>query len=96
MYRYLLDADVFIPFQRSGCLDVLGHAAQVVPMAIVQDVRDELTAPKGLTDPLIRVKREAANVIQSSQMEVILIGGGSNEDLTRNSLRGSIGAGGAA
>ena len=46
MYRYLLDTNVIVVFQRAEHLDALVVAAATVSMAMVDDVYDELTVPK--------------------------------------------------
>jgi hypothetical protein len=45
--RHLLDANIVIAFQLVGALEDLLHAAMTTPMALSEQVYDELTAPRG-------------------------------------------------
>ena len=62
MWRYLLDANAIVIFQRAGRLVELAAAAGSIQMAIVEEVRDELltqaTGPMRLsgTSPSRRIR----------------------------------------
>jgi hypothetical protein len=86
MFRYLLDANVVIKFQQAGLLDELAKAAAKVPMAIVDDVRDELTVPKR-GKPITAEMKEAARVLGDGVIELLEIEADSFEDKTRIALR---------
>jgi predicted nucleic acid-binding protein len=98
MYRYLLDTNVVVIFQKAGRLDALVAAASV-PMAMVDDVYDELTVPK-LGKPKTAEMIEVAVAIRESAIKVEEISAGSTEDAIRTSFlartRGRPGAGEAA
>jgi predicted nucleic acid-binding protein len=103
MYRYLLDTNVVVVFQKAGCLDALVNAAFVaitsVKMAMVDDVYDELTVPKP-GKPKTAEMIQASAVIKPSKIQVEEISVGSTEDAIRTSLlsrtKGKPGAGEAA
>jgi len=97
VYRYLLDANVIVVSQKATRLEALIAAAAAVPMAIVDDVYDELTIPKP-GKPETPEMREAARVLRSGALAVETILAGSSEDAARTSLRarGNPGAGEAA
>ncbi len=97
MYRYLLDANVFVIFQRAGRLEALVAAASVVALAMVDDVYDELTVPRP-RKPITPEMREAARLLLGSAIAVEAILAGSPEDVTRTNLRarGNPGPGEAA
>ena len=44
---YVLDTGVVVGLQKSGHLGVLANAARAVRIVLVEDVYDELTAPRG-------------------------------------------------
>lgn len=46
VYRYLLDTNVVVVFQKAAHLRALVAAASTISMAMVDDVYDELTVPK--------------------------------------------------
>ncbi len=96
MVRYLLDSDVVIPFQRADGLDALAAAAKVVPMAIVDDVFEELTRPKKPTDPVPHWMKKADEALRRSSIELIEVFAGSAEDTTRDVLMRVVGTGEAA
>jgi len=97
MYRYLLDANVVIVFQKSGRLDALVAAASHVEMAMVDDVYDELTVPRP-GKPRTPEMREAESLLKGSAIQVEPISVSSPEDGIRTNLRarGTRGAGEAA
>jgi hypothetical protein len=72
MLRYLLDANVVIKFQQAGLLDELAKAAVKVPLAIVDDVRDELTVPKTGKSTTADM-RAVARVLDDSSIELLAI-----------------------
>ncbi|WP_437947558.1 hypothetical protein WME98_43540 [Sorangium sp. So ce296] len=86
MVQYLLDANVVIPFQRAGGLKALVAAANSVPMAIVDDVLEELTLPRKPTDPETNLMKEADRELRGSSIELIEVLAGSEEDATRTTL----------
>ncbi|WP_437878418.1 hypothetical protein [Sorangium sp. So ce513] len=96
MVQYLLDANVVIPFQRAGSLKALVAAANCVPMAIVDDVLDELTLPRKPTDPVTRLMTEADRELRGSSIELIEVLAGSEEDATRGALMALVDRGEAA
>jgi predicted nucleic acid-binding protein len=97
MWRYILDANVVVVFQKAGRLAALVVAASQVSMAMVDDVYDELTVPKP-GKPATAEMREVARVFHGSVITVEAILVGSPEDRIRTSLRarGNPGLGEAA
>jgi len=97
VYRYLLDANVIVVFQKAARLAELVTAASTIQMAMVDDVYDELTIPKP-GKPITPEMREAARVLSGSAVAIEVILASSPEDVTRTSLRarGNPGAGEAA
>jgi predicted nucleic acid-binding protein len=75
MWRYILDANVVVVFQKAGRLAALVVAASQVSMAMVDDVYDELTVPKP-GKPATAEMREVARVFHGSviTVEAILVG----------------------
>lgn len=96
MVRYLLDTNAVIPFQRAGCLKALVAAAKSVPMAIVDDVLEELTVPRKPTDPETNLMKEAGRELRGSSVELIEVLAGSEEDATRGVLMAFVDRGEAA
>jgi predicted nucleic acid-binding protein len=96
MFRYLLDANAVIPFQRAGCLNALVAAAKSVPMAIVDDVLEELTVPRKPTDPETNLMKEANRELRGSSIELIEVLAGSKEDATRGARMAFVDRGEAA
>ncbi|MCC6554374.1 MAG: hypothetical protein IT372_15435 [Polyangiaceae bacterium] len=96
MFRYLLDSNVVITFQRANRLAELAAAAATVGLAIVDDVEEELTHPPRPADPVTAKMKDVARVIAGSSIEVIPIIAGSPEDWGREALKRLVGAGEAA
>lgn len=87
MLRYLLDANVVIKFQQARRLDELATAAAAVPMAIVDDVRDELTVPTKPGKPMTAEMMEAARMLGDSAIALFEITVPSPEVAIRAGLR---------
>lgn len=96
MIRYLLGANVIIPFQQAGRLADLVTAAGQVAMAIVDDVFDELTLPKKPTEPQTKWMVDAERALRGSAVAHIPVFAGSEEDNVRTALKASVDAGEAA
>lgn len=96
MFRYLLDSNVVITFQRASCLADLAGAAATVGLAIVDDVVEELTQPPRPADPVTAKMKEVSRVLGGGSIGVIPIVAGSPEDGIREALRRLVGAGEAA
>ncbi len=96
MVRYLLDANAVIPFQRARCLNALVDAAKSVPMAIVDDVLEELTLPRRPTDPETNLMKEARRELRGSSIALIEVLAGSEEDTTRSAFMAFVDRGEAA
>lgn len=65
--RHLLDANIVIAFQLAGALDDLIQAAATLPMAVSEQVHDELTAPRGDASPEVQGRiAEAARRLPGS------------------------------
>jgi hypothetical protein len=71
---YVLDTGVVVGLQKSGHLGVLANAAKAVRLVLVEDVYDELIAPRGGKRAV--EAKEAKTLIDASdvQKESILIG----------------------
>jgi hypothetical protein len=97
LYRYLLDTNVVVVFQKAAHLRALVAAASTVSMAMVDDVYDELTLPKPGRAEKAEM-REAASVLGGSAIGVEEILVSSPEDDVRTNLRarGNPGPGEAA
>jgi len=96
MFGYILDSNVVITCQRASCLQKLAAASAVVRMAMADDVRDELTLPPRLTDPVTAKMKEFAQALLASSIEVIEIPAESPEHDMRDALKRMVGAGEAA
>ena len=71
---FLLDANVFLDFQNGGLLPELVTAAQVVDMAVAEQVFDEVTLPKpGDSSALVGKKRQAALVLREARINKLEI-----------------------
>lgn len=81
---YLLDANVVIHFQRSGALDVL--AASTLRLVVVEEVWDELTAPRNTSH---RTAAAEVKRVLEPAVSVESIGVGSSAGRALTALRGS-------
>ena len=72
--RFLLDANVLLDFQNASLLPALAKAADVIQMAMAEQVFDEVTRPEpGDSSDLIGKKKQAALVLQFAPIEVLEI-----------------------
>ncbi|MEO7331504.1 MAG: hypothetical protein ABI193_23210 [Minicystis sp.] len=96
-YRYLVDTNVIVVFQKAGHLGALVTAASTVSMAMVDAVYDELTVPKP-TRTMTPEMRKAEGLLRESAIEIEEIILSSAEDDLRSRLRarGNPGPGEAA
>lgn len=92
MMRYLLDSNVAIVFQKAGHLPELPAAAKRVPLAVVNDVLEELTLPKP-GKPLTRDMKEAERVLSNDAIPLLNIFSSTPEEKVRDALRARRNAG---
>lgn len=77
---FLLDANVLLDFQNAALLPALVGAAQVVDLAVAEQVFDEVTLPKANdSSDLIGKKRQAAHALREARIAKIEIIPGTRE-----------------
>jgi hypothetical protein len=83
--RFLLDTGIVLGFQKAGHLDALVGSAARVPLALAEEVYDEITDPRGGRhgDAAARAKR----AIDGSAIDVRSIMTGSAAETTFSALR---------
>lgn len=82
---YLLDTGIVLGFQKSGQLDALTDAAAHVSIAVVEEVYDEITDPRGGKHAASALKAKTA--IDASNIKLRSIAVGSLEAATFGALR---------
>jgi hypothetical protein len=82
---YLLDTGIVLGFQKASQLDALTDAAAHVPIAIVEEVYDEVTEPRGGKHAALASLAKRA--IDGSNIELRSIAVGSPESATFGAFR---------
>jgi hypothetical protein len=82
---YLLDTGIVLGFQKCGHLDALADAASSVAVALVEEVYDEITDPRG--GKHVDAASKARRVIDASKISLCSIPLGSTEARTFSAIR---------
>jgi hypothetical protein len=84
---FLLDANVLVDFQNASLLPALVKAAQVIDMAVAEQVFDEVTLPKADdSSDLVGKKRQAAIALRGSRIAQVEILPGTPEAVLMQAL----------